>query len=69
MHRQGLAMRTTVDIDDALLERARDLRPSRTKTELLEAGLRALIEIEEAKRLVALFGTEQHLEPPPRRRS
>ncbi len=61
-------MRTTLDIDDELLERARALRPSRTKTELVEAGLRALVEIEERRRLVTLFGTEEALSPPRRRR-
>jgi Arc/MetJ family transcription regulator len=61
-------MRTTIDIDDALLARARALRPQGTKTELVEAGLRALVELDERRRLVALFGTEEGLCPPARRR-
>jgi hypothetical protein len=68
MHVQEPAVRTTVDLDDALLARARALRPTRTKTELLEAGLQALIEIEERRRLIELFGTEGELAPPARRR-
>jgi Arc/MetJ family transcription regulator len=60
--------RTTIDIDDALLARARALRPHGTDAELVEAGLRALVELEERRRLVALFGTEEALRPPARRR-
>ena len=61
-------MRTTLDIDDDLLERARAIRPGGTKTELIEEGLRALVQLEERRRLVALFGTEDTLVDPPRRR-
>jgi hypothetical protein len=61
-------MRTTSNIDDALLARARELRPDGTKTERIEAGLRALVELEERRRLIELLGTEEDLEPPARRR-
>jgi Bacterial antitoxin of type II TA system, VapB len=51
-------MRTTLIIDEVLLERARELTGLREKTALLHAGLRALIERAYIRRLVALGGTE-----------
>lgn len=51
-------MRTTLIIDEVLLERARELTGLREKTALLHAGLRALIELAYIRRLVALGGTE-----------
>jgi Arc/MetJ family transcription regulator len=61
-------MRTTLIIDDALLEEARRLTGIAEKTALVRAGLEALIEREAAQRLAALGGTMPHLEPIPRRR-
>jgi hypothetical protein len=37
-------MRTTLDIDDALLERTRSLRGVQEQTALIREGLKALIE-------------------------
>jgi hypothetical protein len=51
-------MRTTLIIDEVLLERARELTGLRETTALLHAGLRALIERAYTRRLVALGGTE-----------
>ncbi len=62
-------MRTTLIIDETLVERARDLTGIREKTALVRAGLEALIARESAKRLAALGGTEPGLEAIPRRRT
>ena len=62
-------MRTTLIIDDKLLERARRLSGIEEKTSLVRAGLEALIARESGKRLAALFGTDPRLTVPRRRRS
>jgi Arc/MetJ family transcription regulator len=64
-----VCMRTTINIDDELLAKARDYTGEKEKTKLLHLGLEALIQREVAKRLVALGGTMPDLEVPPRRRS
>ena len=61
-------MRTTVNLDDDLVERAQELTGMVEKGALVREGLRALIEREAARRLAALGGTEPALEAPPRRR-
>jgi len=62
-------MRTTLIIDDVLIDRARRLTGIEEKTALVRAGLEALIAREAAKRLAALGGTEPQLNPVPRRRA
>ena len=62
-------MRTTLNIDDDLLQRARDLSGVQEKTALIREGLKALIERESARRLARLGGSEPQLEPIARRRS
>jgi Arc/MetJ family transcription regulator len=62
-------MRTTIEIDDALMEAARASTGLRTKTELVEAGLRALVEMAAARRLCALAGSVQDATAPYRRRT
>ena len=62
-------MRTTLNIDDDLLEKARSLSGVQEKTALVREGLKALIERESARRLARLGGSEPQLEPIPRRRS
>ena len=62
-------MRTTLILDDELLERAREATGLKEKTAVVHAGLEALIEREAARRLAALGGTEPRLRPIPRRRS
>ena len=64
-----MCMRTTLNIDDRLLEKARTLTGIREKTALVCAGLEALIQRESARRLAALGGQETDLQPIPRRRS
>lgn len=61
-------MRTTLNIDPELVERARQLTGISEKTALVHEGLRALIAREAGKRLSALGGTEPRLLPIPRRR-
>ena len=61
-------MRTTVNIDDDLLEKAQELTGISEKTSLVRAGLQALIERESARRLARLGGTQPQLRPIPRRR-
>ena len=62
-------MRTTLILDDELLEKAQKLTGLREKTAVVHAGLDALIARESAKRLAALGGTERALRPIRRRRS
>ena len=62
-------MRTTVNIDDDLLEDARWLTGIEGKSALVREGLRALVERESARRLAKLGGTQPQLKPVPRRRS
>ena len=61
-------MRTTLNIDPELVQRARQLTGIEEKTALVRAGLEALIAREAAKRLAALAGAEPQLQPAPRRR-
>ena len=61
-------MRTTLIIDDALLERAKELTGIEEKTAVVRAGLEALIAREAGKRLAALGGTQPQISDVPRRR-
>ena len=60
-------MRTTMNIDDQLLEQARRLTGVSEKTALVREGLKALIERESARRLARLGGSEPQLGSIPRR--
>lgn len=62
-------VRTTLVIDDALMERASRLTGIDKKTSLVRLGLEALIARESARRLARLGGTQKKLKPVPRRRS
>jgi Arc/MetJ family transcription regulator len=62
-------MKTTLNIDDGLLEKAAELTGVREKTTLVRLGLKALVASESAKRLARLGGTEKELRPIPRRKS
>jgi Arc/MetJ family transcription regulator len=61
-------MRTTLNIEDELLNKAAKLTGIREKTSLVRLGLEALIARESGKRLAELGGTEKKLEMVPRRR-
>ncbi|MEW6352430.1 MAG: type II toxin-antitoxin system VapB family antitoxin [Thermodesulfobacteriota bacterium] len=60
-------MRTTLNIDDKLIEKASELTGIKEKTTLVRLGLEALIAGESAKRLAELGGTEKQLKAIPRR--
>lgn len=62
-------MRTTINIDDALLEEAQRMTGITEKTAVIHEGLRALIQRESGRRLALLGGSEPALRPVPRRRS
>jgi Arc/MetJ family transcription regulator len=61
--------RTTLLIDEKLLERAHELSGVKEKTALVHAGLEALIARETARRLAALGGTQPKLATIRRRKS
>ena len=62
-------MRTTVNLDEELLEEAQRVSGVEGRTALIHAGLQALIERESARRLARLGGSEPRLESVPRRHS
>lgn len=64
-----ICMRTTLDLDEALVQQALKETGARSKTELVEQGLRALLEREARRRLKALYGEGPRLRPVRRRRS
>jgi Arc/MetJ family transcription regulator len=64
-----MRMRTTLNIDDKILEKASKLTGISEKTALVRLGLEALIAKESAKRLALLGGTEKDLKLIPRRKS
>jgi len=67
---QGVrGMRTTLALDDDLLDRAAALTGIQEKAALVREALKALIERESARRLALLGGSEPDLELVPRRRS
>ncbi len=61
-------MRTTLNVDDKLLEDARRLTGIEGRAALVNEGLRALVERESARRLAALGGSAPELRAVPRRR-
>lgn len=62
-------MRTTVTLDDDLLERAAALTGITERSALLRSGLETLIRIESGRRLAALGGSDPGAAAPPRRRT
>ena len=65
----GADMRTTLNIEDKLLDKAAKLTGIKEKTSLVKRGLESLIAIESAKRLARLGGSEKGLKMIPRRRT
>ena len=61
-------MRTTLNIEDNLMDKASKLTGIKEKTALVKLGLEALIARESGKRLARLGGTQKQLEAIPRRR-
>jgi Arc/MetJ family transcription regulator len=62
-------MRTTINVDEALLAEAQRLTGQKERTTLIREGLKALIERESARRLARLGGSDPGARPIPRRRS
>jgi Arc/MetJ family transcription regulator len=62
-------MRTTFNLDDALIGEAQRLTGMTERTALIHEGLRALIQREAARRLARLGGSERALRVSPRRRA
>ena len=63
----GEAMRTTLNIEDSLIDKASKMTGIKEKTTLVKLGLEALIARESGKRLAKLGGTEKQLKPIHRR--
>ena len=70
MHQSGILMhmRTTMILNEALLDEARRLTGLTEKTALVHAGLEALIAREVARRLADLGGTDPGMSAGRRRR-
>jgi Arc/MetJ family transcription regulator len=64
-----LRMRTTITLDDDLLERAEQLTGIEERPALVREALKALIERESARRLARLKGYDPKAKAAPRRRS
>ena len=62
-------MRTTLAMDDDLLDRAQSFTGLKERSAIVHEALKALIERESARRLARLGGSEPDLVPTPRRRA
>ncbi len=62
-------MRTTINLDEQLLNEAQRVTGLKERTALIHEGLKALIQRESARRLARLGGSESRLRPVPRRRA
>src|SRR6185436_19335692 len=71
MHKKCIliCMRTTLNLNDELINKAANLTGVREKTALIHLGLEALIARESARRLAQLGGSQKRLRPIPRRRT
>ena len=61
-------MRTTLNIEDNLIDKATKITGIKEKTTLVKLGLEALIARESARRLAKLGGTQKQLKVIPRRK-
>ena len=64
-----LVMRSTINLDDSLMERAKSLTGTKETAALVRQALETLVRVESGKRLIALGGTMPEAEAAPRRRS
>ena len=62
-------MRTTLDLDEKLMRKALAETGAKSKTEVIEMGLRSLLEREARKRLKRLYGSHPAIDEVRRRRS
>jgi len=61
-------MRTTINLDEELIDEAQRVTGTKERTALIHQGLRALIARESARRLVRLGGSDPRAKAPSRRR-
>lgn len=61
-------MRTTLNLDDELLDAAQEATGEAEKTKVIHLGLQALVRQKAAERLAALGGSAPKATPAPRRR-
>jgi Arc/MetJ family transcription regulator len=61
-------MRTTVTLDDDLLEKAQAYTGIKEKSQILNAALQSLVSREAARRLALLGGSQPNFKAAPRRR-
>ena len=61
-------MKVTINLDEDLLREAAAIHPGKSKTAVLELGLRELIYADQRKTLAAAFGSQPDLQSAPRRR-
>lgn len=66
---RSLRMRSTINLDDNLMEQARSLTGTKETAALVRQALETLVRVESGKRLAALGGTMPDAEAAPRRRS
>ncbi|WP_223568927.1 type II toxin-antitoxin system VapB family antitoxin [Agrobacterium tumefaciens] len=62
-------MRSTINLDDNLMERAKSLTGTKETAALVRQALETLVRVESGKRLIALGGSMPEAEESPRRRS
>jgi Arc/MetJ family transcription regulator len=65
---EELIMRSTINLDDTLIEKARFLTGTKETAALVRQALETLVRVESGKRLIALGGTMPDAEAAPRRR-
>lgn len=61
-------MRSTLNLNDGLIERARKLTRIKEKTALIHEALRVLIAIASQRELAAMAGVQKNLKKVPRRK-
>ena len=61
-------MRTTITIDDDLMERAIELSGQTERSAVIREGLETLVRVQSARRLAALAGSDPLASSAPRRR-
>ena len=61
-------MRTTINLDDDLVETAQEYTGLTEKSAIVRKGLKLLVQREAARRLARLGGSQPQLKPIPRRR-
>ncbi|KXF79409.1 antitoxin [Paramesorhizobium deserti] len=62
-------MRSTINIDDSLMEKARTLTGTKETSSVIRKALETLVRVESGKRLIALGGTMPDAQAAPRRRN